>query len=806
VTVETEKTTLSPKARIAALRERVQCIILHRVYVGRARLVTESYRETEGEPVVIRVAKGLNHVLLNMNIGITDGELIVGDYIEAPGESGCPVLIEFGSEWLEDEMDGLPQRDGDKAFITDEDKETLRGLFPYWKGRTLKDKVFALMPEELRAKCFECFDVCGDNPMFQNMLGMGHIVVDYEKVITRGLEAITREASERLEELDISDPVQLTKTHFYRAVIIVGKAVTEFAARYAKLARTLERKETDSQRKAELRQIAETCKRVPGQPARTFHEALQSLWFVHLALQIEGFSWGIAPGRMDQYLFPYYRRDIEEGRLDREKAKELLLCFLIKLNTLRLLLSGPAGRWFTGWGIWQNINVGGVGRDGRDATNELSYLLVEADGELSMRQPETVIRVHRGMPRDFLIKALEVAKKCRGKLKFVGDDASIQKLLNQGFTLEDARDYTVVGCAELTVPGKSNMPPVAYLILPLCLELALNNGVGVLSGKQVGPRTGNPAEFKSIQDVIKAFLAQVGYFCKHAARYGCALVEAYAQVAPTPLQSSLVQGCLEKGVDITAGGTLNPQIWLNCYGAINVGDSLAAIKKCVFDEGKITMEELLDALHKNFEGKEEIQQALLEAPKFGNDDDYVDLLTRDVISAVCDLWQNQKFYGGRIQPSAQLMGGPAIVAIGKTVGASADGRKSGEPLADGGVSPSTGRNVRGAVATFNSVAKLDHARLKSGGEVLNMRFSPDTLKSDRAMQKLAGMVQTFFNLGGFHVQFNIVSTDMLRDAQKNPEKYLDLLVRVATYSAYFVELRSEVQNQIISRIELELGS
>jgi len=548
------------------------------------------------------------------------------------------------------------------------------------------------------------------------------------------------------------------------------------------------------------------CEHVPAKPARSFHEALQSLWFVHIALQIEAIGNGIAPGRMDQYLFPYYRRDLEEGRLDSEKAKELLQCFLIKLNSLALLLPAPVAKYFAGWAAYQNITLGGVTRDGKDATNELSYLLLEADGELSLGQPESVIRVHRDMPRDFLIRACEVAKKCRGKLKFVGDKAAIQKLLNQGFTIEDARDYAVVACFEPMVPGKFNIAPAGHIHLPLCLELALNDGVSLLSGKQLGPRNGNPREFKSIQDVLEAYRAQVAHFLGHAPAYNCALLEAHAQVAPTPLQSSLVQGCLEKGVDQTGGGALHSADWLSGVGAVNVGDSLAAIKKCVFDEGRVTMEELLGVLRSNFEGKEEIRQALMAAPKFGNDDDYVDLLTKEAVSILCEEWQKLKLYGGLRQSVTQLSGLPMVIPMGRLLGASADGRKSGEPIADGGVSPAQGRNVRGAAATFKSVAKLDHVKLKFG-EGLNMRFSPHTLKDDRAMQKFATLLQVYFNdLGGFHAQFNIVSTDMLRDAQRNPEKYSDLLVRVATYTAYFIELNADVQNDIIRRAEVELGA
>lgn len=509
-TISTSVSRPSAKTRIEALRKRVQSGI-PQVFVGRARLMTESYKETEGEPIIIRRAKALNHILSNMSIGIGEDELIVGNYIEAVGRRGCPIIIEYSCDWLEDEMDQLAEREVDKAFISDEDKETLRGLIPFWRGRTVKEKAFFLMPEELRAKYFEYIDVCKDEAL-RGSQSIAHIVVDYEKVITQGLEAVTREANEQLQEMDLADPDQLAKAHFYRAVSISHKAVTEFATRYANLARKLARKEQNSLRKAELTEIAGICECVPAKPARTFHEALQSLWFVHVALHVEANGVSISPGRMDQYLFHYYRRDIEEGRIDREKAKELLQCFFIKLNSLALLLPKEVSKYYAGWGMLQNITLGGVGRDGRDVTNELSYVMLEADGDLGLAQPETVVRVHRGMPRNFLIKSSEVAKKCRGKLKFIGDNACIGKLLNRGYTLEDARDYVVVGCFEAKVPGKSSLAPAGHLNLLLCLELVLNDGVSVLLNKQLGPRTGNPTEFKSIQDVLKAYRTQIAHF------------------------------------------------------------------------------------------------------------------------------------------------------------------------------------------------------------------------------------------------------------------------------------------------------
>jgi formate C-acetyltransferase len=517
---------------------------------------------------------------------------------------------------------------------------------------------------------------------------------------------------------------------------------------------------------------------------------------------MEAWGGGIGPGRTDQYLFSYYQNDMQAGHLDRDKAKELLLNLYIKLNSAWLFFPVNVARYFTGISGSQAFMLGGVGRDGLDATNELSRLMLEVDGELGLAQPESVIRINRNTPRDFLIKACEVAKKCRGKLKFINDEITIQKMLSQGYSIDDARDYGVVGCHEPFVPGKTHYSYCAHLNLAMCFELAMNDGVGLISGKQLGPKTGDPAQFQSIQDVLTAYRAQIAYFSKHICQYNNVFLEAHAQVTPTPFQSSLVQGCIEKGLDLTAGGAFYNATWLAGVGAINVGDSLAAIKKCVFDERKITMQELLSALRHNFEGREEIRQMLIEAPKFGNDDDYVDLLTREAVSAYCEEWQSVRFQGGRRQPIAALNANTSGIPLGLMVGASADGRWSKEPLADGGVSPAHGRNTKGPAATFRSVAKLDHAKMKCGS-VLNMRFNPDALSDEKSIHKFASLLRAYCDLGGYHVQFNIVSSEMLKEAQKQPDKYRDLLVRVSTWTAYFTELGTDVQNDIIRRIEFE---
>lgn len=798
-TIKTLEKELNRKKRITPLKRRI-ISGLPKVCLARLKLMTESYQQTEGEPTPVRRAKALSHILTHMPIGICDGELIVGDFIGIPGTRGAPILPEYSVEWLVEEMDTLGTRDGDKFDLSKADKKLIMKLAGYWKGRTVKERSSLLMPDVLSDNYTKYFDIC-NNELARSGQGMSHIVVAYEKLISKGLGAITHEVEKKLDQMDPGSPSDLDKIHFYRAILITHKAINDFATRYADIARELEKKEKRNQRKKELAAIADICTQVPAGPARNFHEALQSIWFIKIALMIEGHGYAFAPGRMDQYLFPFYRRDVDTGLLDDEKVKELIQCFYIKLNSITLILPSAVTRFFGGFPIIEALILGGVGRNGRDATNRLSHLFLEADGELSMQQPESVIRVHKNMPRDFLIKACEVARKCRGKLKFINDPAAISKLMNQGYDVEDARDYVLVGCHEPFVPTKSNYIPGAHINLAICLELALNNGQSAVTGKQIGPQSGDPSLFQSIEDILEAYRTQVAYFTRHVAQYMNVIIEAHAQVAPTPFQSSLVEGCLEKGSDVTRCGALYNAGWLSGVGAVNVGDSLAAIKKCVFEEHLATLPELLTALRRNFKGKKKLQQALIAAPKFGNDDDDADLLTRAAVSIFCDEWQGQAYQGGLRQPLAALNANTSGIPLGRAVGASADGREVGEPLADGGLSPAHGRNIAGPVATFNSVAKIDHVKMKCGS-VLNIRFNPDAVETESALQNLADMLLTYCELGGYHSQFNFVSSEILINAQKNPDKYRDLLVRVSTWTAYFTELSTDVQNDIIKRIEM----
>jgi choline trimethylamine-lyase len=541
------------------------------------------------------------------------------------------------------------------------------------------------------------------------------------------------------------------------------------------------------------------CSQVPGGPARTFHEAIQSLWFVQIGLLMEGFGYSYMPGELDQYLWPYYKKDVESGTLTPSHAKDLLKFLFVKMNSFAHLLSNSHSKYFLGFPMCQIITVGGTTAEGEDATNALSYMLLEADAEVGLTQPETVVKVHPKMPEDFLIAACHVAKQCVGKLKFIGDEVAVRKLVNCGYPEADARRYVLIGCHEPFVQGISHFWPGGHVSLAKCLEFALNDGKDRLTGRQVGLRTGDPRNFSSVKEIVDALFVHVRYFFRHLLDADEVMFRAVAEHWPTPFQSSLIRGCISKGLDCFAKGADYNFSWFSTGGMANVGDALAAIQKVVFEERKISMAQLIDALDSNFAHAPDVLELLKSAPKYGNDDDYVDLLVKDLAARWCEEVQPHAVWDDIIaQAAVAIITGN--IPYGATIGATPDGRLAGEPLGEGGISPVQGRNTSGATATIKSVAKIDHASMKSGS-VFNMRFDPAVLKNEESIKRFAALIQTYCLLGGFHVQFNIVDSQTLREAQIHPEDYRDLLVRVATYTSYFTELGRELQDNIIERVE-----
>jgi len=769
------------------------------ICLERAWLMTQSYLETEGEPEIIRRAKALYKILSEMSIGIDEGELIVGKATSKV--RGGPLLPEIQWGWYLEEMDTISTRDWDRfAPLTKEDKKKMRQFLPYWKGKSLYDRWHAICPNS----ALNLVNVVYSAPAFCTInANLAHIGIS-GNILTKGLNGIKKEVDEELEKLNLADAKDFEKFQFLKAVNIALESVPRFAMRYSELAKSLASKETNIQRKAELEKIAEICSWVPANSPRSFYEALQSVWFIYIALMIEAWGYGIGFGRPDQYLYPFYKKDIAEGIISKEEARELIELLYIKLNALLTPQGSEAVKTFAGFAIWANIALGGITKDGKDAVNELTYLFLDAEENVRLMSEDLIIRIHKNNPDSYLMRAVEVLKTIKGKFKFVNDEITIQQLMRDGKPEEYARDYVMAGCITTTIPGFSHDIPGGMYNLPLMLELALNNGVWRLTGEQIGLKTGDPQKFKSYDDVVNAYKKQLEFFLPMAVMLRNVDRKLYAEFCPTLFQSALYPGCIKRGVDITNGGTVPyASQAIMAVGAPNVADALAAIKKTVFDDKKISMENLLNALNRNFDGEDEVLHILEACPKYGNDDDYVDSIMLEILDHFSqEVTKYESAFG--IIGNAAVLALTSNIPLGYVVGALPDGRKAGAPFADGGISPCQGRNISGPTSTMRSVSKIDHLKL-TGGCVLNMRFNPDVLQNESKRKKFCSLIRAFFETGGPFVQFNIVDTETLRDAQRNPAKYKDLLVRVSTYSAYFVELSKELQEDIIARLEIQVA-
>ncbi len=782
--------------RVKSLRDKVMNATPE-VCLERAWLMTESFKETEGQPELIRRAKALKKILSEMSIGIEEGELIVGKATSKI--RGGPLLPEVQWGWYLEEMDTISTRDWDRfAPLTQEDKEKMRQFLPYWKGKSLYDRWHAMCPKD----ALKLVNVINSASGFCIInANLAHIGID-GTVLIKGLKGIGKEVEAELEKLNLAKGGDFEKSLFLKAVSIALEAVPLFAERYSELAKSLAIQEKDIGRKAELERIAEICRWVPGNPPRSFHEALQSIWFIYVALMIEGWGYGIGFGRPDQYLYPFYRNDIQKGILREEQARELIELLYIKLNAVLTPQGSEAVRTFGGFAIWGNITLGGIDKDEKDAVNELTYLFLDAEENVRLMSEDLIIRIHKSNPDAYVLRAVEVLKTLKGKFKFVNDEMTIRQLIKDGKPPEYARDYIMAGCVTPTIPGFSHDIPGGPLNLPLMLELALNNGVFRLTGEQMGPKTGDPRKFNSYEEVWEAYKKQVEAAMPIAVMLRNADRKLYAEFCPTPFQSALYPRCIQRGIDITNGGTVPyASQAMMAVGVPNVGDSLAAIKKAVFEDRKLSMEKLLSALDKNYEFEEEVLHIVENCPKYGNGDDDVDSIVCQIVDHFSDRVGEYESLPGVVSNAAALAL-TSNISLGQIVGALPDGRKAGAPFADGGISPCQGRNISGPTATMRSVAKIDHVKL-SGGCVLNMRFNPEALENESKRSKFVSLIRTFFVSGGSFVQFNIVDNETLREAQRNPERHRDLLVRVSTYSAYFVELSKELQNDIIARMEIQ---
>ncbi|MFZ5631323.1 MAG: glycyl radical protein [Bacillota bacterium] len=761
----------------------------------RAKILTKSYESTKGLPQVLRRALGLKALLENMTIYIQPYELIVGNL--GPEPFSAPVYPECSWKWVVEQLEDFGSRGGDRFEVSEETKKDLRETLPKWDGLCVEDVALALMPESVK-KAREA-KLIG----FENMLtgGIGHYLPGYDKVLTEGFAGFKKRIQAKLKTLDIADPEGLNARVFYEAALVCCEAACNFARRYAALAEEMASGVSDDTRREQLLNIARICRRVPEYPAETFYEALQSLWIAHIICYINQNGLAVTLGRTDQYLYPYYQRDVKAGILNREKALELLVSFWIKCNEIVKLYNNLAATYYAGFPVTQAPQVGGYTDDGRDGTNELSELILEAEERVRLPQPDVAVLYTPQMDQKFIERACRVVPKSM-KPKFFNTDIGIQSLLSLGVNLDDVRDFAFVGCVEQSVPGKTWGWHNAGLVnLAKCLELALNDGIDNSSGQRIGPSTGKISVLQSMEDVWNAFKIQTGNAVKLLVAALHAVEEAHRTLVPLPYESLLIDDCVEMGRELNSGGARYNFTGIQGIGLATVADSLCAIKNLVLEEQKITLSELVNAAKKDFNDEEELRQTLLRmAPKFGNDDDDVDMIARKVAIIYCtevEQYRNQR--GGKFIPG--MFSISAHVPFGKGT-MSTDGRLKSEPLSDA-CSPAQGRVSVGPTGVARSVAKLDHVRV-TNGTLLNVKYLASQLAKDENVARLAAFLRAFMQMGGYHVQINVVDPAMLRDAQKHPERYPHLLVRVAAYVALFTQLSKDIQDEIIARSELLL--
>ncbi len=810
------------------------------VEADRAVLITESYKSTESEPVIIRRAKAFEHILKNIPITIREDELIVGSATKAP--RGCQTFPEFSFAWLEAEFDTLATRSADPFYISEETKAALKDVHRYWEGKTTSElATFYMTPETKLAMEHNVFT---PGNYFYN--GVGHVCVSYDKVLAVGYEGIQKEAEEAMARLKGSDMDYAKRSSFLEAVIISCRAVMDYALRYAKLARIEAAVCKDAVRRQELEKIAQNCTRVPAKGARNFYEACQSFWFIQMLLQIESSGHSISPGRFDQYMYPYYKKDRDSGVLTREFAQELMDCIWVKLNDLNKVRDAVSAEGFAGYSLFQNLIAGGQDVQGVDATNDLSMMCLEASMHVRLPQPSLSVRIWNKTPHEFFIKAAKLTRLGLGMPAYYNDEVIIPSLMNRGLPLADARDYCIIGCVEPQKAGKTDgWHDAAFFNMCRPLELVFSDGMD--QGVRLGVSTGDVEKMSSYEEFFAAYQKQMDYMIELLVNADNSIDAAHAQRCPLPYLSCMIEDCIGRGTSVQEGGAVYNFTGPQGFGIANMADSLYVIKKLVFEEKKISMKELKKALEMNF-GKgidpavaedvtkvivkelsktghkvteadvariytqallggmsekerqryEEILELINEQPKFGNDIAEVDELAREAAytyTKPMETYRNPR--GGQYQ--AGLYPVSANVPLGAQTGATPDGRLARKPIADG-VSPASGRDKLGPTAACNSVSRLDHG-IASNGTLFNMKFHPSALSGVKGLENFVALLRTYFDQKGSHMQFNVVSRDTLLDAQKNPQNYKNLVVRVAGYSAIFTSLSRSLQDDIIERTE-----
>ena len=802
---------------------------------ARAVLLTESYKQTEGLPMIKRRSAAFRHILENLPIIIRYNELIVGS--ATLKSRSCHVFPEYSYKWLEEEFETVATRSADPFYISEKTKEELKEVYKYWDGKTTSDLATSYMTQATLDAIEHNIFTPGN--YFYN--GIGHVTVDYGKVLKIGYNGIIEEAKAALLKVNAGDAEACSKIAFLEAVIESCQAVITYANRYAKLAREEAEACADAKRKQELLVIASNCEKVPANGATSFYEACQSFWFVQMLIQIESSGHSISPGRFDQYMYPYFKKDFESGKITMEFAQELMDCVWIKLNDMSKVRDAASAAGFAGYSMFQNLIAGGQTKDGLDATNELSFMCIQATMHVFLPQPSFSVRVWNGSPHEFLVKAAELTRTGIGLPAYYNDEVIIPALIQRGLSMEDARDYNIIGCVEPQKSGKTDgWHDAAFFNMCRPLELVFANGMD--NGKQIGPKTGDVIKMASFDEFYGAYKTQMEYMIELMINADNAIDLAHAQRCPLPFLSSMIEDCIGRGKSVQEGGAIYNFTGPQGFGIANMADGLYAVKKLVYDDKKVTMEYMKNALDNNFgkgtndaeaitnavakqlaqsgvtvdekvieqiyktargncAGGEDYSKLLSmidELPKFGNDNDEVDLFARDVAytyTRPVEKYKNPR--GGTYQ--AGLYPVSANVPLGAQTGATPDGRFAYTPVADG-VSPSAGKDVKGPTASANSVSKLDHF-IASNGTLYNMKFHPSALKGREGLENFVSLIRGYFDRKGSHVQFNVVSRETLLDAQAHPENYKGLVVRVAGYSALFTTLSRSLQDDIISRTE-----
>ena len=792
--------------RMAAFREEV---LEEKPYIDaeRAVLATQAYKENQNQPRVMVRALMLQKILENMSIYIEDKSLIAGN--QATKNKNAPIFPEYTMEFVMNELDLFEKRDGDVFYITEETKQQLRDISPFWENNNLRARGEALLPDEVSV--FMETGVFGMEGKLN--AGDAHLAVNYERILAEGLKGYEERTKKLKAALDFTKPESIDKNVFYKAVLIVIDAVHTFANRYSKLAQDMALTEADAKRKEELLEISRICTKVPYEPASSFREAVQAVWFIQLILQIESNGHSLSYGRFDQYMYPYYKKDMENGSLSEESALELLTCLWIKTLTVNKVRSQAHTLSSAGSPMYQNVTIGGQTTDKKDAVNELSFTVLKSVAQTRLTQPNLTVRYHAKLNKKFFDECIEVMKLGFGMPALNNDEIIIPSFINWGVKEEDAYNYSAIGCVETAVPGKwgYRCTGMSYINFPRVLLCAMNNGVDLTSKKRFTKGYGYFTEMETYEDLLAAWDKTVREMTRYSVIVENAIDKASERDVPDVLCSALTDDCIGRGKTIKEGGAVYDFISGLQVGIANMADSLAAIKKLVYEEKKITKQQLWDAILDNFQSPEnkKIQEMLIEeAPKYGNDNDYVDNLVVEAYDSYLDeikKYPNTRYQRGPI--GGIRYGGTSSISanVGQGMGtiATPDGRNAFEPLAEG-CSPAHNADKNGPTAIFKTVSKLPTEKI-TGGVLLNQKMTPQMLSTEENKQKLEMLIRTFFNrLHGYHVQYNIVSKETLIDAQKHPEKHKDLIVRVAGYSAFFNVLSKKTQDDIIGRTEQTL--